>query len=349
MVHVASAGGGRHKMLAFESAEPLLRPVDTTSIITVNTIETSSNSSSSSPSPSPSNASVEPVVIVSEVHSRELHIIAEEPTTGNSSPTLLIGQKKNHNNHSSNVGNGIVTQQQQGKMNQNRDGSNGNANFLADTFNSNHNSNMNKQSVKPDGLALISHGLTDSVCESLKLLDNENENVEEGENKVFTEEVVITTIVKKAKTGIMKTTTSHTSSTTTKSEEWHKHDYIMEEGSLNESNDADDLPLLPSGNSSCEAVSSIPTNQFGADPADSSNTGQVAKLSKLGNGSKQVGLKRVSFGSSKTGLVETLVYETPTQEESQNGSAIGGGLGNNDETKAVSINDDDKSGNDAVG
>lgn len=43
------------------------------------------------------------------------------------------------------------------------------------------------------------------------------------------------------------------------------------------------------------------------------------------------------------------MYETPTQEESQNGSAIGGGLGNNDETKAVSINDDDKSGNDAVG
>lgn len=328
MVHVAR--GRAHKMLAFEpTAEPLLNGlVDTTSIITVNTTEaSSSNSSSSSPSPSSSNASVsiEPVPGSSEIHCRELHIIAEEPHNSNSSPVLvnqkIITQKHTNNISSSNAGNGIkgkgTGQQQGGKMNQNRDGTNGNANFLVEqnfNSNSNHNSNMNKspggKKSKSEGLTLISHGLTDSVCESLKLLDNENENVDEAENKVFTEEIVITSNVKKTKTGIMKTTSSQSYSsssstgstpptaTTNKSgEEWNKQDYIMEEGSINESNDSEDLPLLPSGDSSCEAVSSIPS-QFGTgddflqDSITAQGSSAAHKLSKLGNGSKQVGSKR---------------------------------------------------------
>jgi hypothetical protein len=175
-------------------------------------------------------------------------------------------------------------------MNQNQDGSNGNANFLVDSFNSNHNGNMNKQ-MKTDGLQLISHGLTDSVCETLKLLDNENENME---NKVFTEEIVIST-KKQGKTGIMKITSHslHSSHTPNKSsnEEWHKHDYIMEEGNPFENIDSEDLPLLPSGDSSCEAVSSIPA-QVESDSFNACATPPHNKLTKLGNGTKQTGLKR---------------------------------------------------------
>ncbi|XP_020282185.1 uncharacterized protein LOC109853971 [Pseudomyrmex gracilis] len=48
--------------------------------------------------------------------------------------------------------------------------------------------------------------------------------------------------------------------------------------------------------------------------SDVSTTGSERK-NKILNGAKHASLKRVSFGSSKGSMVETLVYETPVQEE----------------------------------
>ncbi|KAG7211168.1 hypothetical protein KM043_010491 [Ampulex compressa] len=48
--------------------------------------------------------------------------------------------------------------------------------------------------------------------------------------------------------------------------------------------------------------------------SDASTTGSDRK-NKILNGAKHASLKRVSFGSSKGSMVETLVYETPVQEE----------------------------------
>ncbi|XP_016911134.2 uncharacterized protein LOC107997212 [Apis cerana] len=48
--------------------------------------------------------------------------------------------------------------------------------------------------------------------------------------------------------------------------------------------------------------------------SDASTVGSDRK-SKIFNGAKHTSLKRVSFGSSKGSMVETLVYETPVQEE----------------------------------
>lgn len=48
--------------------------------------------------------------------------------------------------------------------------------------------------------------------------------------------------------------------------------------------------------------------------SDASTVGSDRK-NKLFNGAKHTSLKRVSFGSSKGSMVETLVYETPVQEE----------------------------------
>ncbi|XP_076682028.1 uncharacterized protein LOC143376071 isoform X1 [Andrena cerasifolii] len=48
--------------------------------------------------------------------------------------------------------------------------------------------------------------------------------------------------------------------------------------------------------------------------SDTSTVGSDRK-NKLFNGAKHTSLKRVSFGSSKGSMVETLVYETPVQEE----------------------------------
>ncbi|XP_046470516.1 uncharacterized protein [Neodiprion pinetum] len=51
--------------------------------------------------------------------------------------------------------------------------------------------------------------------------------------------------------------------------------------------------------------------------SDASTVGSEKKH-KLFNGAKHTSLKRVSFGSSKGSMVETLVYETPVQEEPEN-------------------------------
>ncbi|XP_014294880.1 uncharacterized protein LOC103577595 [Microplitis demolitor] len=48
--------------------------------------------------------------------------------------------------------------------------------------------------------------------------------------------------------------------------------------------------------------------------SEASTVGSDRK-SKIANGGKHASLKRVSFGSSKGSMVETLVYETPVQEE----------------------------------
>ncbi|XP_053970830.1 uncharacterized protein LOC128895206 [Hylaeus anthracinus] len=48
--------------------------------------------------------------------------------------------------------------------------------------------------------------------------------------------------------------------------------------------------------------------------SDTSTVGSDRK-NKIFNGAKHTSLKRVSFGSSKGSMVETLVYETPVQEE----------------------------------
>ncbi|CAD1468761.1 unnamed protein product [Heterotrigona itama] len=48
--------------------------------------------------------------------------------------------------------------------------------------------------------------------------------------------------------------------------------------------------------------------------SDASTVGSDRK-NKIFNGTKHTSLKRVSFGSSKGSMVETLVYETPVQEE----------------------------------
>ncbi|XP_043461320.1 uncharacterized protein LOC122497950 [Leptopilina heterotoma] len=51
--------------------------------------------------------------------------------------------------------------------------------------------------------------------------------------------------------------------------------------------------------------------------SDASTVGSERK-NKILNGAKHASLKRVSFGSSKGSMVETLVYETPVQEEPEN-------------------------------
>ncbi|KYQ57753.1 hypothetical protein ALC60_03246 [Trachymyrmex zeteki] len=45
------------------------------------------------------------------------------------------------------------------------------------------------------------------------------------------------------------------------------------------------------------------------------STAGSERKNKILNGAKHASLKRVSFGSSKGSMVETLVYETPVQEE----------------------------------
>ncbi|CAK1588271.1 unnamed protein product [Parnassius mnemosyne] len=61
------------------------------------------------------------------------------------------------------------------------------------------------------------------------------------------------------------------------------------------------------------------TNSFASDLTISSSTPTGAhdkpKHKLLSNGSKHTSLKRVSFGSSKGSMVETLIYESPLQEE----------------------------------
>ncbi|KZC04761.1 hypothetical protein WN55_09560 [Dufourea novaeangliae] len=49
--------------------------------------------------------------------------------------------------------------------------------------------------------------------------------------------------------------------------------------------------------------------------SDASSTVGCDRKNKIFNGAKHTSLKRVSFGSSKGSMVETLVYETPVQEE----------------------------------
>jgi len=316
MVHVASAGG-RHKMLAFASTEPTL-PTAIDTIITVNTKQDGLcvNSLNSSPSPSPSSSTSEPAIIPTELN-RELHIIAEEPSCGISSTPF--------NNHHSQHNNFHATHNGTSKMNQNEDGNNGNANYLADSLNLNRNMNTTMTS---DGLQLISHGLTDSVVESLKLLDTENDN--DGNvrlvevNTVFTEEIVISTppkTTKGTKGGIMKATghicETHGENNATvgprSSDEWQKH--VMEDGSFSQSNDSEDTPLLPSNDSnnpegvsvSCTATSSVekaqtvvvssndsPTNSSsGVNGTPTNSCPPVShKLNKTANGAKQTGLKR---------------------------------------------------------
>ncbi|XP_033222277.1 uncharacterized protein LOC117176239 [Belonocnema kinseyi] len=51
--------------------------------------------------------------------------------------------------------------------------------------------------------------------------------------------------------------------------------------------------------------------------SDASTVGSDRK-NKILNGTKHANLKRVSFGSSKGSMVETLVFETPVQEEPEN-------------------------------
>ncbi|XP_049885953.1 uncharacterized protein LOC126380527 [Pectinophora gossypiella] len=61
------------------------------------------------------------------------------------------------------------------------------------------------------------------------------------------------------------------------------------------------------------------TSSFASDLTMSSSTPTGAidkpKHKLLGNGTKHTTLKRVSFGSSKGSMVETLIYESPLQEE----------------------------------
>ncbi|CAH2035346.1 unnamed protein product, partial [Iphiclides podalirius] len=61
------------------------------------------------------------------------------------------------------------------------------------------------------------------------------------------------------------------------------------------------------------------TSSFASDLTISSSTPTGAhdkpKHKLLSNGSKHTSLKRVSFGSSKGSMVETLIYESPLQEE----------------------------------
>ncbi|KAG7313550.1 hypothetical protein JYU34_000694 [Plutella xylostella] len=61
------------------------------------------------------------------------------------------------------------------------------------------------------------------------------------------------------------------------------------------------------------------TSSFASDLTISSSTPTGAhekpKHKLLGNGTKHTTLKRVSFGSSKGSMVETLIYESPLQEE----------------------------------
>ncbi|KAG6452183.1 hypothetical protein O3G_MSEX007521 [Manduca sexta] len=64
------------------------------------------------------------------------------------------------------------------------------------------------------------------------------------------------------------------------------------------------------------------TSSFASDLTISSSTPTGAhekpKHKLLSNGTKHTTLKRVSFGSSKGSMVETLIYESPLQEEPEN-------------------------------
>ncbi|XP_049285320.1 serine/threonine-protein kinase minibrain isoform X2 [Anopheles funestus] len=76
------------------------------------------------------------------------------------------------------------------------------------------------------------------------------------------------------------------------------------------------LPLEPSeigGGAADVSLGSDSDSATGAGGSGSATTGggKKVKLNKLG-GNKNVTLKRVSFGSSKGSMVETLVFETPT-------------------------------------
>ncbi|KAL4717498.1 hypothetical protein ACJJTC_000647 [Scirpophaga incertulas] len=67
------------------------------------------------------------------------------------------------------------------------------------------------------------------------------------------------------------------------------------------------------------------TSSFASDLTISSSTPTGAldkpKHKLLNNGTKHTSLKRVSFGSSKGSMVETLIYESPLQEEQESSPA----------------------------
>ncbi|KAL7743929.1 hypothetical protein ACLKA6_003150 [Drosophila palustris] len=74
----------------------------------------------------------------------------------------------------------------------------------------------------------------------------------------------------------------------------------------NRQSDIDDLSEETTATTAGAADSSDQSDKFNRPPTNQ----KKPKLSKLGT--KSVGLKRVSFGSSKGSMVETLVFETPT-------------------------------------
>ncbi|CAH4038829.1 unnamed protein product [Pieris brassicae] len=71
-------------------------------------------------------------------------------------------------------------------------------------------------------------------------------------------------------------------------------------------------------NISKESSSSSFTSDLTVSSSTPSGVLDKPKHKLLNNGSKHTSLKRVSFGSSKGSMVETLIYESPLQEEPEN-------------------------------
>lgn len=285
MVHVSADAAGRHKMLAYSTTtEPTFTGID--SIIKVNSKQVLTFNDSSSPSSATTASNHHhnalppgPITPPTEFQSRPSNISTppSKPlvpktilkNTLNSldkqNPSLKyhLNDKMFAEEDRAGAGTGAVI------ANAINNGNNGNANYIADTINSNSSSNTTTSTTTTTtsssnnrrvgggnvnydqhDLDLISHGLTDSVCETIKLLEGDmgydkkcsttTASLSSGisasssstsggvgggidevmpSNVVYTEEIVISTarsnsnaVTGMTKPGIMKTFSSFSSS-----------------------------------------------------------------------------------------------------------------------------------------
>ncbi|CAG7834492.1 unnamed protein product [Allacma fusca] len=193
--------------------------------------------------------------------------------------------------------------------------------------------------------------LFDSESETQALLINGSEVLDEksnisnsSNNKVFTEEIIVVSNGKKKSPGkVLSGFSSSSSSSHVSKSDWQ---------SSSQSNESEESPLLTGETASLDTNMSTPTNpnvnisNDTVSPVNASTSvitstnSTHSKHGKFTNGTKHTGLKRVSFGSSKGSMVETLIFESPVSEEpemSKTGNGVN--LSNGTIKSACSSND----------
>ncbi|XP_044588540.1 uncharacterized protein LOC123267765 isoform X4 [Cotesia glomerata] len=165
---------------------------------------------------------------------------------------------------------------------------------------------QNHGEMMRNGLATV--GVPNQVADGNKTISNNKNN--SSVKKISTSTT----------TGIAIPTSPTTMITTTLSSMRIEDDTIRDNGRYHQSEISNDISPKHNGNGTTTRKSTLHTSRVTKDDSlhsinsETSTVGSDRK-SKITNGGKHASLKRVSFGSSKGSMVETLVYETPVQEE----------------------------------